>query len=52
MVKIDEHSKKMKEMKKHINKKEGNQKRQYIKGIHRLQKELWQCQLYLRNEMK
>lgn len=52
MVKIDEHIKKIEEIKKHINNSEGNQKRQYAKCLHRLQKELWQCQLYLKNEMK
>lgn len=52
MVKIQEHIDKMEEIKKHINNSKGNQKRKYIKCLHRMQKELKQCQLYLKNEMK
>lgn len=52
MVNIDEHIKKINEIKKHINNSKGNQKRQYIKCLHKLQKELLQCQIYLSNEMK
>lgn len=48
MVKIDEHIKKMNEIKKHINNSKGNQKKQYIKCLHRLQKELNLCKIYLK----
>lgn len=37
---IDEHINKINEIKQHINNSKGNQKRQYIKCLHRLQKEL------------
>ena len=47
MVKIEEHKKKIAEIKKHIENSKGNQKKQYIKCLHRLEKELYQCQLYL-----
>ncbi len=52
MVKIDEHIEKIEEIKKHINNSKGNQKRQYVKCLHRLQKELSLCQMYLNNEIK
>ena len=48
MVKIQEHIDKMKEIKKHINNSKGKQKLQYIKCLHRLQKELKQCYLYMK----
>ena len=51
MVKIDEHIQKINEIKQHINNSKGNQKKQYIKCLHRLQKELKQCQIYMNNEM-
>jgi hypothetical protein len=35
-----EHIKKIEEIKQHINNPKGNQRRQYIKCLHRLQKEL------------
>jgi hypothetical protein len=37
---INEHIKKIEEIKQHINNSKGNQRRQYIKCLHRLQKEL------------
>ena len=51
MVNIEEHINKINEIKQHINNSKGNQKKQYIKCLHRLQKELKQCQLYLNNEI-
>jgi hypothetical protein len=47
MVKIQEHLKKMEEIRMHINNSKGNQRKQFIKCLHRLQKELRQCELYL-----
>lgn len=52
MVKIEEHKKKIEEIKNHISNSRGNQKRQYIKCLHRLEKELNECQLYISNEIK
>lgn len=52
MVKIEDHKNKIKKIQEQINNSKGNQKRQYIKCLHRLQKELLQCQIYLSNEMK
>lgn len=48
MVKIKEHIDKINEIKKHINNSKGKQKLQYIKCLHRLQKELSLCKIYLR----
>lgn len=50
MVKIQEHINKINEIKKHINNSKGNQKKQYIKCLHRLQKELAQCYIYTHSE--
>jgi len=47
MVKINEHLKKIEIIKKDINNSKGEKKRQLIKCLHRLQKELKQCYLYL-----
>lgn len=51
MIKIKEHLLKIEEIKKQINNSKGNQKRQYIKHLHRLQKEFDICNNYL-NEIK
>jgi hypothetical protein len=48
MVKIEEHIEKMNEIKKHINNSKGNQRKQYIKCLHRLEKELLMCKMYLK----
>ena len=47
MVKIEEHKKKIEEIKEHIRNSKGNQKKQFIKCLHRLEKELKQCQIYI-----
>ena len=51
MVKIEEHIQKINEIKKHINNSKGTQKKQFIKCLNRMQKELKQCQIYMNNEM-
>lgn len=48
MVKIQEHIDKINNIKQHINNSKGQQKKQYIKCLHRLQKELNLCELYLK----
>jgi hypothetical protein len=47
MVKIQEHIDKINEIKQHINNSKGKQKLEYIKCLHRLEKQLKQCKLYL-----
>ena len=47
MVKIQEHIDKINEIKKHISNSKGKQKLQYIKCLHRLQKQALQC--YIKN---
>lgn len=47
MVKIQEHIDKINEIKKYISDSEGKQKLQYIKCLHRLQKQLSECNMYL-----
>ena len=47
MVKIQEHLDKMEEIKKHIDNSKGKQRLQYIKCLHRLQKQLSECNMYL-----
>lgn len=47
MVKIQEHIDKINEIKEHINNSKGKQKLQYIKFLHRLQKQLKECNIYL-----
>lgn len=47
MVKIQEHADKINEIKKHINNSKGKQKLQYIKCLHKLQKQLSECNMYL-----
>ena len=47
MVKIQEHINKINEIKKHINNSKGQQRKQYIKCLHRLQKQLNECNMYL-----
>ncbi len=47
MVKIQEHIDKINEIKKHINNSKGKQKLQYIKCLHRLKKQLSECNTYL-----
>lgn len=52
MVKIDEHKKKIKEVKDKINKTTNMRtKRQLIKHLHRLQKELLICNIYLKEKL-
>ena len=48
MVKIEEHLDKMEEIKRHINNSKGIQRKQYIKCLHRLQKQLRECKMYLK----
>lgn len=48
MVKINEHLHKIETIKKHINSSKGEKKRQLTKCLHRLQKELKQCYLYMK----
>ena len=48
MVKIQEHIDKINGIKQHINNSKGIQRKQYIKCLHRLEKELKQCRLYLK----
>lgn len=47
MIKIEEHLNRIKETKKHINNSKGKQKLQYIKCLHKLQKQLKECNMYL-----
>ena len=47
MVKIQEHIDKINEIKKHISNSKGKQRKQYIKCLHRLQKQLSECYMYL-----
>lgn len=47
MVKVEEHINKIEEIKKHISNSQGKQRKQYLKCLHRLQKEAAQCYLYL-----
>ena len=47
MVKIQEHIDKINGIKKHISNSKGKQKLQYIKCLHRLQKQLNECNIYL-----
>ena len=47
MVKIDKHIEKIEEIKKHISNSKGNQKKQYIKCLHKLQKQALECYLNL-----
>ena len=47
MVNIQEHIDKINEIKKHISNSKGKQKLQYIKCLHRLQKQLKECRMYL-----
>lgn len=47
MVKIQEHIDKINEIKKHINNSKGKQKPQYIKCLHKLQKQLGECNMFL-----
>ena len=48
MVKLQEHIDKMNEIKQHINNSKGKQKLQYIKRLHKLEKQLKQCKIYLK----
>lgn len=50
MVKIQEHIDKIEEIKKHINNSKGKQKLQYIKYLHRLQKQALQCYMYINKD--
>ncbi len=51
MVNIQEHLDKIKEIKKHIKNSKGQQKLQYIKCLHRLQKQLKERNMYLQKEV-
>jgi len=48
MIKMQEHIDKMKEIKKHIENTKGKQKLQYIKCLHKLNKQLIECKIYLK----
>lgn len=48
MVNIKEHIEKIENVKGHISNSRGQQKLQYIKCLHRLQKELKQYNMYLK----
>ena len=50
MINIQEHIDKINEIKKHIYNSKGKQKLQYIKCLHRLEKELALCKIYLKRE--
>lgn len=50
MVKLQEHINKINEIKQHIKNSKGKQKLQYIKCLHRLQKELNLCNYYLKGD--
>lgn len=50
MVKIQEHIDKIEEIKQQINNSKGQQRKQFIKCYHRLQKELIQCYMFLSND--
>nr|DAJ75866.1 MAG TPA: hypothetical protein [Caudoviricetes sp.] len=47
MVDIQAHINKINETKEHISNSKGKQKLQYIKCLHRLQKQLKECNMYL-----
>ena len=51
MVKIQEHIDKIKEIKKQISNSKGKQRRNYLKCLHRLQKELKLCNTFLRGDI-
>lgn len=46
MVKVQEHIEKMNEIKQYIKNSKGIQRKQYIKCLHRLQKQLSECYMY------
>ena len=48
MVKIDEHLEKIKNIKTHINNSEGMRKLQLLKCLHRLEKQLKECNYHLK----
>lgn len=50
MVKIQEHIDKINEIKKHINNSKGKQRLQYIKCLHRLQKQALECYMYINKD--
>lgn len=50
MVNINEHILKINLIKEHIQNSKGQQKKQYIKRLHRLQKELSICEYYLKGK--
>lgn len=50
MVKIQEHLDKIEEIKKHINNSNGKQRQQYIKCLHRLQKQALQCYMFINKQ--
>lgn len=52
MVKMDEHIKKMEDIKRQADNSKGQKRLQLMKCYHKLNKELLQCQMYLNNEMK
>lgn len=51
MVDIKEHFNKMNEIKKQISNSKGKQRRNYLKCLHRLQKELKLCNTFLRGDI-
>jgi len=48
MVKIDEHEQRMKEIKERADKATGKTKQQLMKHYHRLNKQLLQCKIYIK----
>lgn len=50
MVKIQEHIDKIEKIKKNINNSKGKQKLQYIKCLHRLQKQALQYYMYMNKD--
>jgi hypothetical protein len=48
MVNMQAHIDKINEIKQHIKNSKGQQKKQYIKCLHSLQKELNQCKIHLK----
>ena len=48
MIKIQEHLDKIKEIQEKVNQSKGKQRKQYLKCLHRLQKELYLCKHYLK----
>ena len=48
MVKIEEHKRKMQEIKKQADNSRGNKRMQLLKCYHKMQKQLLQCELFIK----